>query len=262
MATESELQVEHPDSGNAGDLMSIPGKPRGEVFAVTATIVFPSILTFAYFVVFAGHPASSPIYGFGKLVQFAFPAVWVFVIARERFQWATLSKDKTESHGVLIGTVFGLLIAAATMAVALLWLKPSGFLDEPGLAIQAKIRDMHIDSPGAYLGASVFYCLVHSLLEEYYWRWFVFRRLKAFLSVWRANLISSLGFMAHHVIVLAMFFGWTSVATYALSLCVAVGGAFWAWIYERSGSLYAPWISHALIDSGIFLLGYLLTGLS
>ena len=227
---------------------------------LAGTLVFPSLLTFAYFVVFAGHAASSPIYGTGKLVQFSVPAIWVFLIAREKFQWTTPRTGNRTRDGILIGTVFGLCVAAAMITLTLLWLKPAGLLDGPATAIQGKIRDMHLDSLSAYVLASVFYCVFHSLLEEYYWRWFVFKRLKPFVGVPSAVLISSLGFMAHHVIVLATFFGWTSPATYLFSVCVASGGAFWAWMYERSSSIFVPWISHALIDCGIFLLGYLLGG--
>ena len=41
-----------------------------------------------------------------------------------------------------------------------------------------------------------------------------------------------------------------------LSAAVAIGGAFWAWLYERSGSLVGPWMSHLLVDAGIFLVGF------
>jgi membrane protease YdiL (CAAX protease family) len=37
---------------------------------------------------------------------------------------------------------------------------------------------------------------------------------------------------------------------------VAAGGAVWAWVYHRSGSLLGPWLSHMLVDAGIFLVGY------
>jgi membrane protease YdiL (CAAX protease family) len=62
--------------------------------------------------------------------------------------------------------------------------------------------------------------------------------------------------MAHHVILLATYFGWSSPWTYAFSLAVAVGGAVWAWLYERSGSLVGPWLSHLVVDAAIFLVGY------
>ena len=62
--------------------------------------------------------------------------------------------------------------------------------------------------------------------------------------------------MAHHVILLAAYFQWTSPSTYWFSLAVATGGVVWAWIYERSQTLWGPWLSHALVDAGIFLIGF------
>ena len=69
--------------------------------------------------------------------------------------------------------------------------------------------------------------------------------------------LSSLAFMAHHVVVLWVYLPggwWTAVVPF--SLCVAGGGAVWAWLYDRTGSLYAPWVSHLLVDAAIFLIGY------
>ena len=40
------------------------------------------------------------------------------------------------------------------------------------------------------------------------------------------------------------------------SASVAIGGAVWAWLYDRSGSLLGPWLSHILIDAAIFIIGY------
>jgi membrane protease YdiL (CAAX protease family) len=40
------------------------------------------------------------------------------------------------------------------------------------------------------------------------------------------------------------------------ALGVAAGGAVWAWVYERSGSLLGPWLSHLLIDAAVFLVGW------
>ena len=63
--------------------------------------------------------------------------------------------------------------------------------------------------------------------------------------------------MAHHVIVLGVWFPdhvWAGVVPF--SLCVAGGGAVWAWLYERTGSVYGPWISHMIVDAAMFVVGY------
>ena len=61
--------------------------------------------------------------------------------------------------------------------------------------------------------------------------------------------------MAHHVIVLQAFFGY-SIHMFFLSFSIAVGGFIWAWQYERSRSLLGSWVSHLVVDAGIFLVGY------
>lgn len=107
-----------------------------------------------------------------------------------------------------------------------------------------------------FIALGAFYAVFHSLLEEYYWRWFVFQRLQRLWALTPAIGLSSIAFMAHHVILMAVFFGWSSPWTYFFSLSVAVGGAVWAWLYARSGSIYAPWLSHLLVDAAIFSIGY------
>ena len=57
-------------------------------------------------------------------------------------------------------------------------------------------------------------------------------------------------------LILGTYFGWTSPATWLFSLAIAIGGAAWAWLYHRSGSLVGPWLSHLLVDAAIFVIGY------
>ena len=58
------------------------------------------------------------------------------------------------------------------------------------------------------------------------------------------------------MIVLGIYFEWQLLPTSFFSLAVAVGGAMWAWLYHRSGSIFGPWMGHLLVDAGIFLVGY------
>src|SRR5690606_17666993 len=98
--------------------------------------------------------------------------------------------------------------------------------------------------------------LVHSLAEEYYWRWFVFAQLRRIIPLAPAIGLSSLAFMAHHVIVVGSYLRDNPLAMIFFSLSVAVGGAVWAGLYQRSGSLVGPWLSHLLVDAGIMIVGY------
>ena len=221
--------------------------------AILFALIFPSLVTLGYFVVLAGQPSELQqfAYAVGKAIQFGFPLFWVVEILREKIQWSPPS-----GSGMPMGLGFGLLVAAAMLGVYHLWLNPGGYFLNAEEAVRQKVIDLGLNRHWRYATTGVFYVFCHSLLEEYYWRWFVFRQLRKQASLATAILISSLGFMAHHVILLATFFGWDSPATYLFSFAVAMGGAAWAWIYEQSASLYAPWVSHLLVDAAIFLLGY------
>ena len=84
----------------------------------------------------------------------------------------------------------------------------------------------------------------------------MFRQLRRLTPATVAILVSALGFMCHHVIVLNVFFKEAPALVWLLSAAVALGGVFWAWLYERTGSLLGPWLSHLLVDAGIFWIGY------
>jgi len=229
---------------------------RADWAAVAFTMVLPTLVTWLYFVLLARHaPAlQQTAYGIGKTIQFAFPLVWVLAIQRRRLQW-----KPPGTAGLLEGCVFGLMVLLAMFLLYHAWLKPAGFLDETseaGRAIRDKVTGFGVASFPRYLVLGTFYSLFHSLLEEYYWRWFVFGQLRRLVSAPAAIVISSLAFMAHHVILLSIYFGWFSPTAILFSLGVAVGGAVWAWTYHRSDSLYGPWLSHLLVDAAIFIVGY------
>ena len=82
-----------------------------------------------------------------------------------------------------------------------------------GRAIAEKVSHFGIASPAGFVAMTIFYAVVNSLLEEYYWRWFVFGQMRRFLPPAAAIAVSSLAFALHHVIVLAFYFGWRSPAT-------------------------------------------------
>jgi membrane protease YdiL (CAAX protease family) len=187
----------------------------------------------------------------GKILQFGFPLLWVFAIRREGIHIA-----RPRTAGLLQGLLFGAGVFAAMVAGYYLWLKPGGYLAAAVEPITQKVAGFGVAGPGGFIALGVFYCLIHSLLEEYYWRWFLMGRLARLMPAGLAVLLSSVAFAAHHVIVLGVYFGGGSWATVVFSLGVAIGGAAWAWIYRRSGSLLGPWLSHLLVDAAIFVIGY------
>jgi len=226
---------------------------RRDWFAILFALGLPTLVTLAYFVWSEGLHAGvrQAIYGFAKVVQFGFPIAWVWLVQRHRPRLWPISLN-----GASLGISFGLAVLAAALGLYHGWLKSAEFFTVGIAPMQEKIADLGLDAPWKFAALGVFYSLFHSLLEEYYWRWFVFDQLQRRVPLWPAILISALGFMAHHVLVIGAFFGMGSLVTWILSLAVATGGVFWAWLYHRSGSLVGPWLGHLLVDAAIFLIGY------
>lgn len=231
-----------------------PAKPTlADLAVVLVALVLPSVTTWLYFFGAAGSASGvqAAVYSVVKVAQFALPAVWVLLVQRRR-----ITVRPRSSAGVLVGLLFGVAVAAGMFGLYKLVLDDTATMDLAEAEIRRKTLGFGIDTLAEYALLGVFYSLIHSLLEEYYWRWFVFGQLRRFTSFQAAAIVSSLGFMAHHVLVLGKFFGFASLETYLLSACIAVGGFVWAWLYDREGSLVGPWLSHAVVDAGIFALGY------
>jgi membrane protease YdiL (CAAX protease family) len=231
-------------------------QPVDEVLALLFALVFPTLVAWAYFVALAqgGRPslAQQAAYGAGKVIQFAFPLAFVLLWQRRRLHWSRPSRA-----GLALGLGFGLLVATALLTAYFAELRSSPLLAQTPARIRTRLQEFGLTSPAAYLACAVFYCAIHSLLEEYYWRWFVFGRLRALLPLGPALVLASAAFAAHHVVVLWVFLpGKVLTGVLPGGLAVAVGGAMWAWIYERAGSLVAPWLSHLLSDATLFAIGW------
>lgn len=225
---------------------------RADLAAVAVAIALPSLVTWAYFYQAESAAAGVQVgvYSVVKALQFAFPLAWV--IWGQRGSWTI---RPPHGRGVATGLAFGTLVAVAGWIIYDRLLAGSELMAPAAEEIRNKIAGWGIEYAWQYVLLGLFYSLCHSLLEEYYWRWFVFGQLSRVMSFRGAVVLSSLGFMAHHVLVLGKFFGFDHWAAWAFSACVALGGAFWAWLYARTGSLLGPWLSHAIVDAGIFLIG-------
>jgi membrane protease YdiL (CAAX protease family) len=216
-------------------------------------LIYPSIITWGYFDLAERFSmgAQQAIYLVVKSIQFAFPMLWVWFVLRE-----PLRTGRVNAQGLLLGAAFSVCVVGAGWLLFDRVLRDMAVFTNASALIRNKIDGFGIDSLWKYAVLAAFYSLFHSLLEEYYWRWFVFRQLRRLVPLWPAIVVSALGFMGHHVIVLHEFFKEAPGLAWLLSAAVAVGGAFWAWLFERSQSIFGPWLSHLLIDAGIFRIGY------
>ncbi len=211
---------------------------RAEASALVIALGLPTLATWVHCVLLAdcGAGTKQIAYSAGKVVPFAFLLVWVLAIERRR-----ICLRRPNCRGLPEAVVFGVLVLVGMLVGYYGWLGPAGHLDAAGLVVRGELNRAGVDTPAKYMGFGAFIIVLHSLWEECYWRWYVFGGLRRMVSLGR-------------------YFEGLSLATVGFSLAVAVGGGVWAWIYDRSESLYGPWLSHLLVDAGIFVVGYQMVG--
>ena len=126
--------------------------------------------------------------------------------------------------GLLTG---GIIFATAWVLFEWSWL--GEYVRQAAGAIRTKTEDLGVID--FYIPFAIFLSVFHSLLEEYYWRWFVYGRLAKFWPRPVAGLVASLAFAGHHYVVLGCYFSFWGAAVFGT--LVGVGGALWCWHYHR-----------------------------
>jgi membrane protease YdiL (CAAX protease family) len=227
------------------------GRQAAQLAAISFALAMPTVATLAYFVLLSGTPATKTVYAASKVVLFAFPIAWVTLFERRK-----IVLERPRPAGLGAGAALGLAVVAAMFALYYGYLRNSSALEGAPKAVARQMTDFTVTSTAGFLVLAGFISFVHSLGEEYYWRWFVFGQLRERLPLVLAIGISSLGFMAHHVLVVGKFLSGYGPYTWFFSFCVATGGALWAWLYHRTGTLYGPWLSHFMVDAGLMWVGY------
>lgn len=228
-------------------------RPRAEPWILALALTLPSVGTALYFYVFATASWAPTLYSASKILQFALPLI-AFASA---WQLPVFRLRTSRIRASLLGLLFGGILAAFAIPLWLLFFDDSALAYQAAQGIRPKLSVFGVRNPEGFALLAIFLSFIHSFLEEYYYRWFLYRALRVRLSQPISILISSLGFMAHHVLVVHAYLGPDYLlATVVLSFAVAVGGAFWAWIYERTGTLLAPWLGHVLADLLIMGIGY------
>lgn len=230
-----------------------------------AGLIFPTLTAWLYFIVYASSPALPAVYTACKIAQFILPIAWLLLIAR-RHGGDSHASPRLFQRGPGIargghlagGVVSGALLAGVILAIYVLVLRGGDLSAEAAVRIAARLEALHSATPLRFVAMALFISVAHSFLEEYYWRWFAFGRLLAYMGRGGAIALSSIAFTSHHVIVLYSFIGpgrfwWVTIL---LSFAVASAGALWAWQYVRRNSLPAIWISHTLVDLAIMAIGY------
>ncbi len=167
------------------------------------------------------------------------PREWVPVLPRPRYAWS-----------IGLGLVLGFWIFGS---MALLMATPlADFVLDGSPVVMEKMAKI-----GVMENFFLFACaisILHSALEEYYWRWFVFKRLRWHFKGLTPHIIAGVAFSLHHYVLTWIYFNpWLALF---LGFMTGIGGFLWSLLYERTGTLVGPWISHVIVDFAIFWVAF------
>ena len=212
-------------------------------------MIVPFLSCLLYFVLLSGDPVAKHVYSLTKVFTVIWPLFWVVLVERRGFPRLDLRSSK-HWKALPLGALTGGLLGALILLLYHTALGPAA--RSSAAEIREKVIDLGVLDH--YILFAAFLSVLHSFIEEYYWRWFVFGGLDRLLGRWAALLLAALAFASHHYVVLSQFFGLPLVLLFGT--CVGVGGAIWSLLYRRQGTLAGAWISHLLVDAAIMWIGY------
>jgi len=106
-----------------------------------------------------------------------------------------------------------------------------------------------------FLYVSLYISFVNSLLEEFFFRGFLFTNLKT-KGKGFANVFSAAVFAAYHV---AMMAGWFSPVLFVLVMAgLTVGGMLFNGLNDRFGGICVSWLVHMCANFAINTIGFIL----
>jgi uncharacterized protein len=220
-------------------------KPGNKAFiALLLLVPAPSVGTACALWLLPG-PIGQVIYGFCKIWLLGFPLVWLHFVEGKPWSWSPPRRG-----GLLVGLLLGLIMGAFVLGGYRLL--ASGWINLEHLRALAERNGF--GTIARYFGLAIYLTLVNSLLEEYVWRWFVFRRSEELFGSWSAVVLAAVFFTIHHTVALRIQFGWE--ITLLGSLGVFISALVWSGCYLRYRSVWPGYVSHILADTAIFIVGW------
>ncbi|MEZ2230345.1 CPBP family intramembrane glutamic endopeptidase [Microcoleus sp.] len=198
--------VEHSDRQNA-KLALILVVPAASIGVAMSLFIAPGIV-------------GTIVSVLGGLWLLFLPIAWS--VLRDRYQ-LHLSRPKYQE--LLVGIVLGLLMFGIIMGTY--WLFGQQWIDVADA--KTKVQQMGPVNPILFLIVQGYFVLINSLIEEFIWRWFVYKKCEILIPGTGAIFLSAMFFTLHHIIVLAAYTQWQGVMLG--SLAVFLAGVIWSWCY-------------------------------
>jgi membrane protease YdiL (CAAX protease family) len=188
---------------------------------------------------------------FGLKLYFIFWPLFVVAAIEKKEALLSVLFSKNQRKSIKAGLVRGTFLFFFIIGFIKISPLNSYIIDHSGFIKRRLIETGFINH---FLIYGLILSVVHSLIEEYYWRWFVYGRLKRFFQNSNASFLSGLAYSAHHIVVLNIYFSFWGVVFFGILVFLA--GIYWNYTYQKHESIFASWIQHLFVDLAIIYIGY------
>jgi membrane protease YdiL (CAAX protease family) len=171
------------------------------------------------------------------------PIITVFWKKTNRYEIRLLKSKKS----IIVGIISGLICLVSIYGVVVIF--QSSVLDIPHL--QQLLQKWDFSGTKVILLVLVL-VLINPILEELYWREFMYGRISSKLGNILAVMITAIFYSLYHLIVVMEIFSFPFNMLAVIPVFLA--GIMWGVFRIRLGSITAPIISHCLADIGIMLM--------
>ena len=181
----------------------------------------------------------------GQIWLFFLPIIWFLKIEHQ-----SIKILKPQRFDVITGLIIDLLMFVVILTVY--WLFIRHWIDTD--IVRPKIQAIIKINPRKFIFGALYFTLINALIEEYFWRWFIYLRCEELVSSKIAVVITALFFTLHHTIGLAAFTDWRT--TVIGSLAVFIAGMVWSEYYRRYRSVWSNYLSHAIAELALHIVAW------
>ncbi len=181
---------------------------------------------------------------------FILPIIYIRFILKEKIL-DFLNIKTIDMRRLQVGFLFGL---ASALIIVVTFIIAKDFINTDKIITDLNDR-LHI-TPEVYIFIALYITFGNSLLEEFYFRGFIF------LKFYQANyktlgyLFSALLFAIYHVAIFATWFNIWLILLALLGLFIV--GIIFNWLNTKSNNFLNSWILHIMADIAVVSIGYYL----
>ena len=214
-------------------------KSKNQILLMLLLIILPPIFILLSRELFEASYFTSSIY---KLI-FLFPILYRVYIEKKRIKKAIFKHFSFKIFKSHVGKMIGVGLLFFTIYVGSFYLF-RGYLDLQNTVDQlnqmASIDVSNIIFIGLYI------IVLNSLLEEFFWRGFLFDKLNILIKPWMAYLVTGVAFSFHHMV---FYYNWFEpIYLIVITVGLAVYAMIMNFIFSKTKDLFSCWLVHACAD--------------